>query len=296
MLTNDAGINRNIEVSTFMRFVTGQLHLLLAMPPRFWAAFFVLVLAGCASGPPKMPYPAFLQTDELENAYLASVPGTIAKQFSGDPQTRRTTNRIDLPAGWEGTSGGTPGMLLEIVVLKGELTVGDVRLGPGGYAHIPPGTFGFNMTTGDGAQILYYRDIVDPLAMIQTPVILDARLIDWKPTDHEGVTVKELRADPGNGARTWLMRISPGASIPWQSSSVIREGYLASGQYQHSECVVGEIRTWTYFPGGYFLRPAGAVNGGPEAKAITESVWVLRERSDGAERMAEACVATSPAS
>jgi hypothetical protein len=266
------------------------------MPPRFWAAFFALILAGCASGPPKMPYPAFLQTDELENAYLASVPGTIAKQFSGDPQTRRTTNRIELPAGWEGTTGGAPGMLLEIVVLKGDVTVGDVKLGPGGYAYIPPGTFAYNITTGNGAQILYYRDIVDPLVMIQTPVILDARLVDWQPTEHEGVTIKELRSDPGNGARTWLMRVSPGADIPWQSSSVIREGYLASGNYQHSECVVGEIRTWTYLPGGYFLRPGNAVNGGPEAKAITESVWVLRERSAGAERIADECSATLPAS
>ncbi|NIL95506.1 MAG: DUF4437 domain-containing protein [Woeseiaceae bacterium] len=236
-----------------------------------------------------MPYPAFLQADELENAYLASVPGTIAKQFSGDPQTRRTTNRIDLPAGWEGTTGGAPGMLLEIVVLNGDVTVGDVKLGPGGYAHIPPGTFAYNITTSDGAQILYYRDIVDPLAMIQTPVILDARLIDWQPTDYAGVTIKELRSDPGNGARTWLMRISPGASIPWQSSSVVREGYLASGEYQHSECVVGEVRTWIYTPGGYFLRPPGAVNGGPESKAITESVWVLRERSAGVDRKAETC-------
>ena len=85
------------------------------------------------------------------------------------------------------------------------------------------------------------------------------------------------------------MRISPGATIPWQTSSVIREGYLASGEYQHSECVAGEIRTWTYLPGGYFLRPPGAINGGPEAKAITESVWVLRERSAGAERTVEMC-------
>ena len=279
-----------------MRNVTGQLHLLLAMPPRFWAAFFALIVAGCASGPPKMPYPAFVQSDELENAYLASVPGTRAKQFSGDPQTRRTSNRIDLPAGWEGTTGGAPGMLLEIVVLEGDVTVGDVKLGPGGYAYIPPGTFAYNITTGSGAQILYYRDIMDPLAMIQTPVILDARLVDWQPTDLAGVTIKELRSDPGNGARTWLMRISPDAVMPWESSSVIREGYLASGNYQHSECVVGEVRTWTYTPGGYFLRPANAVSGGPEAKAITESVWVLRERSAGAERVAEDCDSTLPAS
>jgi hypothetical protein len=281
-----------MDVLNLMRVAPSRLHHPLIKPPRFWAAFFaplVLIIAGCAASPPKMPYPAFVQADELENAYLASVPGTTAKQFSGDPQTRRTTNRIDLPPGWEGTTGGAPGMLLEIVVLSGDVTVGDVKLGPAGYAMIPPGTFPYNITTANGAQILYYRDIVDPLAMIQTPVILDARLVDWQPTEYDGIAVKDLRSDPGNGARTWLMRISPGASIPWESSSVIREGYLASGEYQHSECVAGEVRTWTYTPGGYFLRPPNTINGGPDSRAITESVWVLRERSAGAERKADAC-------
>jgi len=273
-----------------MRFVTRPIHLLLAMPPRVWAAFLVLFLASCASGPPELPYPVFLQADELEDIFLASLPGVRGKQFSGDPQTRRTSNRIDLPQGWEGTTGGTPGKLLEIYVVFGDLRVGDVDLHAGGYAHVPPGSFGFNLTTSEGARILYFLDDVDPLAMIQSPVILDSRLVNWAPTDMQGVAIKELRSDPGNGARTWLLRISPGAVLPWQSSSVIREGYLASGNYQHSECVGGETNTWIYTTGGYFYRPAGTVNGGPEAKAISESIWVLRERSAGAERIADGCL------
>jgi hypothetical protein len=179
--------------------------------------------------------------------------------------------------------------LLEIFVLNGDLTVGDLSFGPGGYAHVPPGTIGFNLKTTNGAQILYYRDDVDPLAMIQTPTLLDSRLLNWEPTDIDGITKKVLRDDPGNGARTWLLRITPGASIPWQSTSVTREGYLMSGQYQHSECVAGEVHTSTYTPGGYFLRPAGAVNGGPEAMAQSESIWVLRERLAGSERTAAGC-------
>jgi len=272
-----------------MRFVTRPIHLLLAMPPRLWAAFLVLILASCASGPPKMPYPVFIQADELEDVFLANLPGVRAKQFSGDPQTRRTSNRIDLPPGWQGTTGGAPGKLLEIYVLFGDLRVGDVDLVAGGYAHVPPGTFGFNLRTNEGARILYFLDDVDQLAMIRSPVILDSRLVDWAPTGVEGVAIKELRYDPGNGARTWLMRISPGAVLPWQSSSVVREGYLASGTYQDSECVAGKIETWTYTPGGYFYRPAGVVNGGPQSKAISESVWVLRERSGGSTRITEVC-------
>ena len=272
-----------------MRFVTRRLHLLLAMPPRFWAAFFVLFASACASGPPQLPYPAFIQADELQDIFLATMPGVRAKQFAGDPQTRRTSNRIDLPPGWEGTTGGAPGKSLEIVVLTGELLIVDITLGPGGYAHIPPGTFGFNLYASDGAQILYFLDDVDPMAMIRAPIILDTQLIDWQATDIDGVSSKELRSDPGNGARTWLMKVEPGAVIPWQSSSTIREGYLTSGQYQDSECVNGEVHTWIYNKGGYFYRPGKALSGGPEAMAITESVWVLRERTAASEITRDTC-------
>ncbi len=144
MLTDEAETHRDMEVSVFMRFVTGRLHLQLFLPPRYWAAFFVVFVAACASGPPKLPYPAFIQSDELDDIFLASLPGVRAKQFSGDPQTRRTSNRIDLPPGWEGTTGGAPGKLLEILVLSGDLEVADISLGLGGYLQIPPGSFGFN--------------------------------------------------------------------------------------------------------------------------------------------------------
>ena len=290
MLTKEAETQCDMEVPFFMRFAISRRHLQLVMPPRYWAAFFLVFIAACASGPPKLPYPAFVQSDELDDMFLASLPGVRAKQFSGDPQTRRTSNRIDLPPGWEGTTGGAPGKLLEILVLSGDLEVADITLGLGGYLQIPPGTFGFNLHTSNGARILYFLDDVDPLAMIKSPVILDSRLVGWQATDTDGVDIKELRDDPGNGARTWLLRIEPGAIIPWQSSSVIREGYLIEGQYQHSECVGGEVHTWIYTPGGYFYRPGDAINGGPEAKAITETVWIFRERTAGSERTEESCL------
>ena len=272
-----------------MRFETGQLHLLLAMPPRFWAAFFALFLAGCAAGPPDTPYAAYRQADDLANTFLASLPGVYAKQLSGNLEMRNMTSRIDLPPGWQGTTGGEPGKLLEIVVLQGDLTIGDVRLSSGGYAYVPPGSIGFNLSTQNGAQVMYYLEDVDRLAMIQSPIILDTRLVEWQATETPGVTIKELRNDPGNGARTWLKRISPGASIPWQSSSADREGYLVTGEYQHSECLLGEVLTGPYTAGGYFNRPANTLNGGPESFATTESIWVLRERTTGVDRLAEVC-------
>ena len=253
------------------------------MPPRFWAAFFILTvaLAGCASKAPSLPYPAFVQVDEIDDIFMASLPGVRAKQLAGDPMTRRTSNRVDLPAAWKGTSGGTPGRSLEIVVLKGEMTIADIALRRGGYAFLPAGSLGFNLFADEGAQILYFLNDVDPESIIRSPIIIDSDLLNWEGTATSGISTKELRNDPGNGSRTWLLRLSAGVSLPWESSAALREGYLMEGSVQHSECVIGEIYTWQYAPGGYFYRPADTINGGPEAVAIDESIWLLREVAKG---------------
>ena len=85
----------------------------------------------------------------------------------------------------------------------------------------------------------------------------------------------------GNGSKTWLMRVATGANLPWMTSTVIREGYLVSGNQQYSECINGEVNTWVYSPGGYFLRPPNTIHGGPDALAYTDAVWLLRESEHG---------------
>ncbi len=252
-------------------------------------ALFALLLSACASGPPKVPYPAFIQVDELQDVFLAALPGIRAKQLAGDPQTRRTSNRVSLPRDWSGTSGGMPGRSIEIFVLVGTVTLADIDLTAGGYAYLPAGSLGFNMTTRDGAQILYFVNDLDPEAVIRSPILIDSGLLDWQATATPGVTTKELRNDPGTGARSWLMRIEADASQPWQSSSVLREGYLVSGEYKHTECVLGEEVTGQYTAGGYFYRPATVVNGGPQSGGSVDAVWFLREASAGTETPASAC-------
>jgi len=255
----------------------------------FLLVALVVTLAGCASGPPKTPYPAFIQVDELDDVFLASLPGVRAKQLAGDSQTRRTSNRIDLPPAWTGTSGGVPGRSMELFVLDGVLTIADIELGPGGYAYLPSGSLGFNLRADEGGRILYFVNDVDPEATIRAPIIIDSALLPWEGTATSGVERKELRNDPGSGARTWLLRIEPGATQPWRKSAAVREGYLLTGHYRHSECVGGEPQTWQYEPGGYFYRPAQTLNGGPEAAALSESIWLLREAVAGTEETEPAC-------
>ena len=251
---------------------------------------FLVLVSACSSGPPKLPVPAFVQVDELEDIFMASLPGIRAKQLAGDPQTRRTSNRIDLPAEWSGTTGGSPGRSLEIFVIAGKLKIADIELGRGGYAFLPSGSLGFNLGSTDGARILYFLNDVDPDSIIRSPIIVDAGLLEWTATSTIGVLSKELRSDPGDGSKTWLLKIEPENTLPWQTSSVLREGYLVSGSYQQSECVAGQVHTAQYAPGGYFYRPANTINGGPEAKALTESVWFLRETQGGTEQIVPGCV------
>ena len=256
-----------------------------------------LLLSACASGPPEVPYPAFVQADELHDVFMAALPGVRAKQLAGDLQTRRTSNRINLPPDWSGTTGGMPGRSMEIFVLSGTVTLADIDFPAGGYAYLPAGSLGFNMTTREGAQILYFVNDMDPEAVIRSPILIDSGLLEWQATAAAGVMTKELRSDPGTGAKTWLLRIDAGTSQPWQSSSVIREGYLVSGEYQHTECVLGEEVTGQYSAGGYFYRPASVVNGGPSSGGPVDAVWFVREVSAGTETPASACSAeTSPAS
>ena len=258
----------------------------------------VLLLTGCASSAPKVPYPAFVQADELPDVFIAALPGIRAKQFAGDPRSRRTSNRLLLPADWKGSTGASPGKSVEMFVVAGEITLGGMVMAPGSYAYIPPGFTGSNISTTSGAVLLYFLDEPNPASLIQTPLILDSGIVDWRPASEEpedfGFSVKELRMDPGSGARTWLMRIDQGATQLWRQSAATEEGYLLSGNYRHSECVDGEVLTHDYMPGGFFSRPPGAVHGGPEAAAMSSAVWYLRRIGQGAVQSVPACSTGPP--
>jgi hypothetical protein len=188
--------------------------------------------------------------------------------------------QVVLPADWQFTTGASPGKSVEIFVVAGVIELGDLTLSTGGYAYIPAGSTGLQMRSAGGAALLYFLDDADPRAVIQTPLILSSDLVGWirvseSPNDI-GISVKELRADPGSGARTWLMKIDPVASQSWQQSSTTREGYLVAGSYRDNECVNGETASGDYGPGGYFQRNPGAVYGGPGAASTDGAIWFLR--------------------
>ncbi len=262
------------------------------------AILMIVVLGGCASSSPDVPYPAFVQADELPDVFLAGFPGIRAKQFAGNPQTRRTSNRLQLPANWSGSTGGDPSKSLELYVLGGSVQLGEFELTEGGYAWLPAGWSGTNISTESGATVLYFLNNANPASVIRTPMIASSHLIEWRPVSSQpavdGLFEKELRHDPGTGARTWLLQVTPGASRPWQRLPGTVEGYLLEGRYRGSECVAGKAVTAVYDPGGYFYRPAGAVFGGPEEAAVETATWLLRTGKGVTPEPVAACSKTLP--
>jgi quercetin dioxygenase-like cupin family protein len=258
----------------------------------------ILAIAGCATNTPQLPYPAFVQADELPDIFMAGLPGIRAKQFVGNSQTGGSSSRLTLPADWKGSTGASPGKSVELYVISGEIMLGSMSLDSGGYAYIPPGFTGSNISSKFGAVLLYFLDDPDTAAVIRTPLILDSDLVDWRPVSENpedfGFLTKELRLDPGSGAQTRLLRIEPGARQGWNQSTASEEGYLLTGNYRHSECIAGEVVTQEYTRGGYYRRPAGVVHGGPAAAALTTAVWYLREPANAALASVPACVAALP--
>ncbi|MDX1480075.1 MAG: DUF4437 domain-containing protein [Woeseiaceae bacterium] len=251
----------------------------------------LLLLSACANTP-EPPYPAFISTSELPDSFVAGMPGIRAKLLAGNPDTRRSSSVMTLPPDWSFTTGGFPDKSVELYVLAGELRLGEFALGPGSYAYVPAGSSGLSIETSGGARLLYFLDDADDDAVIQTPLITHRDLLAWQATGGAaqfGVDEKPLREDPGSGARTWLLRIAPGADLPWATMSVPVEGFLLQGSYRHAECIAGVEVAGEYSPGGYFHRPAGVVHGGPSAQAIETSVWYLRTLSEGEQTSVAGC-------
>jgi hypothetical protein len=288
--------------------ISGLKHLLLVSRPvsgRLFsfarvviAAFLAmtLLLSSCAVNSPQPPYPAFIQVGKLPDTFIAGLPGARAKQLAGNAESGGSSHQVLLPADWQFTTGASPGQSVEIFVLAGEIKVADLALGPNGYAYIPAGSTGQQMRSSRGASLLYFLDDADPNAVIQTPLILNSDLIDWMPLSESpndiGIAIKELRADPGSGARTWLTKIEPFASQGWQQSSTVREGYLVAGSYRDNECVNGTPVSGVYAPGGYFQRLPGAVFGGPDAASAEGAIWFLRVHENESLRRVAACAPT----
>jgi len=64
--------------------------------------------------------------------------------------------------------------------------------------------------------------------------------------------------------------------VPWESHSVVEEGYLLEGDYRLSECLPEGRKDGDYLPGGYFRRPADWIHSGPDSGTDGGAIWLMR--------------------
>lgn len=153
----------------------------------------------------------------------------------------------------------------ECVVLRGEATLGDLRVGAGDYHVAPAGSRHGRVASADGA-LLYLRgapigDAVDaargliaawlPGGARPQPITVRAGEGVWQPLA-PGIRAKTLWSDPATAAQSLLLRLDPGARLAAAAGAPAagRECLLLDGEAFFGDTLLQS--------GDYRLAPAGA--------------------------------------
>lgn len=266
------------------------------------ALLSMFAVAGCATREPPPPrFTGFVQAQTAPVEPWSAFPGVTARRLSADEFTGRSALHLTLPLGWRWSGLINDAYSREWYVLEGRLQAGDRLLRAGDLLHVPPGAAPPAMTAVLASRVLVFTDPADPASGLDGVLVASSRSLPWRPgtvARDAGVpldlAVKDLKVDPGSGARTWLVKIGPGVRVPWESHSVVEEGYLLEGDYRLAECLPEGRKDGEYLPGGYFRRPAGWIHSGPDSGTESGAVWLIRSPGALDATFHEAC--TPPAS
>ncbi len=248
------------------------------------AVMVLLGLGGCATREPPPPrFIGFIQAQTAPVEAWSPFPGVTARRLSVDEFTGRSALHLALPVGWRWSGLVNDAFSREWFVLEGSVQAGERRLRPGDLLYVPPGVEPPAMTALVASTMLVFTDPADPDSSLDRSFVTSSRVTPWRPgtVAHKAgvpldLSVKDLKQDPGSGARTWLVKVGPDIRVPWESHSVVEEGFLLEGTYRLSECLPEGRRDGEYLPGGYFRRPAGWIHSGPESGTDDGAVWLMR--------------------
>ncbi|MEJ2602178.1 MAG: cupin domain-containing protein [Gammaproteobacteria bacterium] len=258
----------------------------------------LLGIAGCASREPPPPqFSGFIQAQTAPVEPWSAYPGVTVRRLSGDEFTGRSALHLTLPLGWRWSGLVNDGFSREWFVLQGRIQAGERQLRAGDLLYVPAGAAPPAMTAVVASRMLVFTDPADSASGLDSGFVASSDALSWRagtvardagvPLD---LSVKDLKRDPGSGARTWLVKVRPGVAVPWESHSVVEEGYLLEGTYRLSECLPEGRRDGEYLPGGYFRRPAGWIHSGPDSGTDTGAVWLMRTPGPLDVRFHDACL------
>lgn len=232
----------------------------------------------------------YVRTAALSPEPIAEFAGFPGKVLSRNAGNGRLALELQIPAGFQDRGARAPGdRSFEVVVLDGQLGFGKELLGPRDFGYMPAGLRRPKLTSAAGARLLAFFDPAPADPAIRT------RLRDiggyvtryaesrWNPgslSQAAGFDLKleiqHLKKDPLSGARTWLVRLAPPVTMPFEVHSVAEEAYVLAGRFSQPECMPDGIRTGIYEANSYFYRPGGIPHSGPGAGPIEQTTFLMR--------------------
>ena len=160
---------------------------------------------------------------------------------------------------------GLPGKVLSRNTETGRLAL--ELLLPAGFrdrADRRPDDRSFEIVVLDG-QVRFGKEWLGPRDFGYAPAGVDLKL-----------EIQHLKKDPFSGARTWLVRLAPPVTMPFEVHSVAEEAYVLAGRYSQPECLPDGLRTGIYEANSYFYRPGGIPHSGPGAGPIEPTTFLMR--------------------
>ena len=243
----------------------------------------LLFLSACAPVAPQIePAVLFLQAQDVSlttaEPHLA-LPARVLRR-SPDGALRallvetadRASTTLQLP----------PDRAVEIVVAHGALSVDSEPLDRFDFLRAE-GVAAMTLELQAGARLLVFFDDIRPRDEARVAIVRDDDT-HWVPglamreagRDDVPLEILHYRNDARNGARSYLVRVQPGLTIPWERHTVAEEAYLLEGDFSIAECLDGQIERFDYREGGYFYRPPGIAHNGPDSGSRGGAIMLIR--------------------
>jgi quercetin dioxygenase-like cupin family protein len=181
---------------------------------------------------------------------------------------------------------------VELVMLEGTLNIDEISLQAGDFLRISPHCAIAPPCSPSGARFLMFADNGIPIVFPAEPSgktpndwllvhDADSKWVSGTAMAEAGrhdvpLKIKHFKQDPDTGARTYLVAVKPGVSIPWEMHDVSEESYIIDGDFTLPECLPGGIQIGHYTKGGYFYRPPGISHSGPDSGTQTGTVMLIR--------------------
>ena len=217
------------------------------------------------------PHIEFIQTQMLDWERSNINSSALVKNLSFDNSNGASTNIIRYPENFEANTSHYLECDEEFLILSGRILINENSYAKGDYAFFPSGYSRRKIKCEEQTDILtYYEGRNKPIFSKEIQNIDHSRLVvkletikaDWgKATDPKiaalGVKRLELRSDPINGEKTWLLDISPNMMDSEYDKKeihpVVEEVFVISGEMH---LPMGVLKK-----GAYFWRPPNISHG-----------------------------------